>query len=141
MLKSIFYARFHPERGPDILYQYPSNSISRNSTSANLSSSISSSAHTLSLLPFSSISAYVIPPHELSNRSLAICVQGFRVLGWPISITGEGYERNRFVCNVCFVIEEGEESECWEGLVRKMAGFMRGLEVEGDGGLLKNQEM
>lgn len=139
MLKSIFYARFHPERGPDILYQYPTGSVSRTSTSAGLSSSISSGTG-LSLLPFSSISAYVIPPHELSNRSLAICAQGFRVLGFPISIQGEGYERNRFVFNVCFVVEESEEAGCWDGVVRKMAGFMRCLEVEGEGGLLSREE-
>ena len=160
MLKSIFYARFHPERGPDILHQYPPGSISRSTSSGGLSSSISS-AHGhghghgssssggdgFSLLPFSSISAYVIPPHELSNRALAMCARGFRVLGWPVSIEGEGYERNRFVFNVCFVVEEETEEEQdegavrnWEGVVRKMAGFMRGLEVEGMGGVLRREE-
>ena len=156
MLKSIFYARFHPERGPDILHQYPPGSISRSSSSSagGLSSSTSSahaggsgSGNGFSLLPFSSISAYVIPPHELSNRALAMCARGFRVLGWPVSIEGEGYERNRFVFNVCFVVEEeeargGEEEERrdWERVVEKMAGFMRGLEVEGAGGILKREE-
>lgn len=141
MLKSIFYARFHPERGPDVLHQYPAGSISRSSSApGGLSSSTSSS---LALVPFPSISAYVIPPHELSNRSLAICAQGFRVLGFPISIEGEGYERNRFVFNVCFVLGEGEQDDsvrCWEVVVRKMARFMRGLEVEGAGGVLRQEE-
>jgi hypothetical protein len=141
MLKAIFYARFHPERGPDILHQHPAGSISRSVTAAGgLSSSISSAHGGLSLLPFSSISAYVIPPHELSNRSLAICAQGFRVLGFPSSIEGEGYERNRFVFNVCFVLEEREEVGCWEGVVGKMAGFMKGLEIEGEGGVLRREE-
>ena len=162
MLKSIFYARFHPERGPDILHQYPPGSISRSSTSSNggLSSSLSSSHHIhgnssasgngFALLPFSSISAYVIPPHELSNRGLEVRVRGLRVLGWPVSVEGEGYERNRFVFNVGFVVEEdpqdkeddGDEGgrHCWEGVVRKMAGFMRGLEVEGVGGVLRREE-
>ena len=156
MLKSIFYARFHHERGPDILHQYPPGSISRssNSSAGGLSSSISSahaggsgSGNGFSLLPFSSISAYVIPPHELSNRALAMCARGFRVLGWPVSIEGEGYERNRFVFNVCFVVEEEEERggeeegrRDWERVVGKMAGFMRGLEVEGAGGILRREE-
>jgi len=84
----------------------------------------------------------VIPPHEISNRELAICVQGYRVLGWPVSIEGEGYERNRFVANVCFVIKEEDEDSvaCWRLVVGKMARFMRGLEVEGKGGVLWTEE-
>jgi hypothetical protein len=152
MLKSIFYARFHPERGPDILHQHPPGCIStRSSTSASgigLASSIaSSSADGFSLLPFSSVSAHVIPPHELSNRSLGICTRGFRVLGWPVSLEGEGYERNRFVFNVGFVVEEEDgdgdgdmDTGYWEGVVAKMARFMRGLEVEGEGGVLRREE-
>ena len=140
MLKSIFYARFHPERGPDILHQHPAGSVSRSASAAGGLSSSISSANGLSLLPFSSISAYVIPPHELSNRSLAMCAQGFRVLGFPISIEGEGYERNRFVFNVCFVVEEREEVRCWEGVVGKMARFMKCLEIEGEGGVLRREE-
>jgi hypothetical protein len=161
MLRSIFYARFHPERGPDVLHQYPAGSISRSSSAFPLDASASSltasavsvataafsssSARDASILSFPSISAYVIPPHEISNRELAICVQGYRVLGWPVSVEGEGYERNRFVANVCFVIGEEEEEEavvkCWRPVVGKMARFMRGLEVEGKGGVLRREEM
>lgn len=158
MLKSIFYARFHPERGPDVLHQYPAGSISRSSASkssggAPLDASASSLATSAtaastatdrdaSILSFPSISAYVIPPHEISNRELAICVQGYRVLGWPVSIEGEGYERNRFVANVCFVVkeEDGDAVACWTLVVGKMARFMRGLEVEGKGGVLRTEE-
>lgn len=70
------------------------------------------------------------------------------MLGWPVSIEGEGYERNRFVANVCFVIAEEQQDgeggqgivECWRGVVGKMARFMRGLEVEGRGGVLRREE-
>ena len=159
MLKSIFYARFHPERGPDVLHQYPAGSISRSSTATSCGAPLDASASSLtasaataassstdrdasSILSFPSISAYVIPPHEISNRELAICVQGYRVLGWPVSIEGEGYERNRFVANVCFVIKEEDEDSvaCWRLVVGKMARFMRGLEVEGKGGVLWTEE-
>lgn len=161
MLKSIFYARFHPSRGPDVLHQYPPGSISTRSSTSSSSDLLASSTYSaatgkssgdgFSLLSFSPISAYVIPPHELSNCALEICVGGWRVLGWPVSLRGEGYARNRFVWNVCFVVDEGrhgrqEEGEkggeriVWEGVVRKMAGFMRGLEVEGAGGVLRREE-
>lgn len=151
MLKAIFYARFHPERGPDVLHQFPAGSVSRSSAASSSTTNIDaaaappqSSCKTTDQVPFSDISAYLIPPHELSNRPLAICVQGYRVLGFPISIEGDGYERNRFVCNVCFAVDEEEEEveevERWEGLVRKTAAFFRGLEVEGEGGVLWEQE-
>jgi hypothetical protein len=69
------------------------------------------------------------------------------VLGWPVSLEGEGYERNRFVFNVGFVVEEEDgdgdgdmDTGYWEGVVAKMARFMRGLEVEGEGGVLRREE-
>lgn len=154
MLKSIFYARFHPERGPDVLHQHPPGTVSRasplssSSTAASSASAASLSQLALSpndndnassLVSFPPLASYLIPPHELSNRALSVCASGHRVLGHPISIEGEGYERNRFVCNVCFVVEDvrgaGEE---WEGVVGKMAGFMRALEEEG--GVLWREE-
>ncbi|KAM0719903.1 hypothetical protein Q7P37_004038 [Cladosporium fusiforme] len=165
MLKSIFYARFHPERGPDVLHQFPEGSVARASSSSgsgiataaastsiatapsllSLAAATNTTATTPPLVPFPPISAYIIPPHELSNQPLAICAEGYRILGFPISIEGEGYERNRFVCNVCFVLDEQEgDVEGWQRVVRRMAAFMRGLEVEGEGeggvGMLRAEE-
>lgn len=118
MLHAILYARFHPLRGPSIIHQYPP---------------------TTNLFPFSSISTYIIPPYELCNQSLAICINGYRVLGFPVSLYEEKYERNRFTFNVCFVLDEGEDDvRVWERVVAKTAGFF--VRLEESGGLLQAEE-
>lgn len=143
MLQAIFYTRFHPERGPDVLHQWPLGSITRrpadfadtitpdSTTSQDDEGGGGGHAPQEPLIPFSDISSYIIPPHDLCNRSLSICTNGYRILGFPVSLEDEVvYERNRFVCNVCFVLREEEDQTVWEGVVAKMAGFVRGLELE-----------
>lgn len=151
MLRAIFYARFHPERGPDVLHQWPPKSITRPTTTTTTEESPGTAAVAAErtaddqvldpLISFSDISAYIIPPHDLCNRSLSICTNGFRVLGWPVSLEDEVlYARNRFVCNVCFVLREEEEDvAAWEQVVAKMARFVRSLELE-EGRLVSHEE-
>ncbi|KAK5121114.1 hypothetical protein LTR85_005598 [Meristemomyces frigidus] len=127
MLKAIFYARFHPGRGPSVIHQYPRGSIVRESSS-----------NTVPLLSFSDISAYVIPPYELCNQALSICTGEYRVLGFPISLEDAKYERNRFTFNVCFVLDEGTDAQPWEQVVKKAAAFFRAVEEED--GLLQAEE-
>ena len=128
MLKAIFYARFHPERGPSIIHQYPPNSVLG-------SASTSDDA----LINFSHISSYVIPPYELCNRPLSICTNGYRVLGFPVSLEDSNYERNRFTFNVCFVLGDDASSELWSKAVSKTAGFFSAIEKED--GLLQAEEL
>jgi hypothetical protein len=128
MLKAIFYARFHPERGPSIIHQYPPNSVlGSTSTSGD------------ALINFSHISSYVIPPYELCNRPLSICTNGYRVLGFPVSLEDSNYERNRFTFNVCFVLTDVASSELWSKVVSKTAGFFSAIEKED--GLLQAEEL
>lgn len=149
MLQAIFYARFHPERGPDVLHQWPPDSITNSTTSAyqnhlNASSKDPSNTNAqapVPLISFSDISAYIIPPHDLCNRSLSICTNGYRILGWPLSLEDEVlYARNRFVCNVCFVLrQEDQDIAAWEPVVAKMARFVRSLELE-EGRMVSHEE-
>ncbi|KAK4543996.1 hypothetical protein LTR36_004770 [Oleoguttula mirabilis] len=127
MLKAIFYARFHPGRGPSVIHQYPNGSIMRDRTS-----------NAVPLLSFSDISAYIIPPYELCNKPLSICTEGYRVLGFPMSPEDAKYERNRFTFNVCFVLDESADARPWEPIVRKAAAFFRAMEEED--GLLQAEE-
>ena len=130
MLQAIFYARFHPERGPSVIHQYPDGSLIRQQTS--------SSDHE-PCLSFSDISAYVIPPYELCDQALSICTNGYRVLGFPISLEDTKYDRNRFTFNVCFVLDEADDVRLWQQVVKKTAAFFRGLEEED--GLLQAEEL
>lgn len=128
MLKAIFYARFHPERGPSVIHQYPQNSIRSTAT------------ETEPLLSWSEISSYIIPPYDLCNQSLSICANGYRVLTYPISLEDDGYDRNRFTFNVCFVLRDDREVGSWEQIVRKTGRFFRDLEEE-DGLLQKEEQL
>jgi len=119
MLKAIFYARFHPERGPSVIHQYPNGSVIAHDESEEPT-----------LLSFSDIAAYIIPPYELRNRSLSICTEGYRVLAFPVSLENAKYERNRFTYNVCFVLDEKENARPYEQVVRKTAAFFSSMEEE-----------
>ena len=67
-----------------------------------------------------------------------ICAQGYRVLGFPLSIEDEDYDRNRFTYNVCFILDETVDARPWEQVVRKTAAFFQALEVED--ALLQSEE-
>ncbi|KAK5726422.1 Nitrogen permease regulator 2 [Elasticomyces elasticus] len=127
MLQAIFYARFHPERGPSVVHQYPKGSIVSNAKDE---------GH--NLVSFSDISAYIIPPYELCDHSFSICSNGCRVLGFPISVEDQKYDRNRFTFNVCFVLDEKTNVQPWHRVVAKTAAFFRDME-ESDG-LLQEEE-
>ncbi|KAI6822691.1 hypothetical protein KC340_g9781 [Hortaea werneckii] len=132
MLKAVFYARFHPERGPSVIHQAPNGSIVQHAHEHSLP------IDRPPLLNFSDISPYIIPPYELCDQSLSICTNGHRVLGFPISIEDAKHDRNRFTFNVCFVLDEGIDPRPLEQAVRKTAAFFRSLEE--DNSLLQAEE-
>jgi hypothetical protein len=56
-----------------------------------------------SLFDFNIISEYIIPKKELCNRLINICAPtGYRVLGYPVHIPGQKYERNFLIYNLAF---------------------------------------
>ncbi|KAK0945641.1 Nitrogen permease regulator 2 [Friedmanniomyces endolithicus] len=130
MLKAVFYARFHPERGPAIVHQYPNGSI--------IAALADQDDSRQTLVSWSDASAYIIPPYEVCNRPFSICADGHRVLGFPISLEDPKYERNRFTFNVCFVLDEDLDTRPWLGVVNKTAAFVQALEEED--GLLQTEE-
>lgn len=127
MLRAIFYARFHPRRGPAVIHQHPPESVIHPSGRAN------------GLLNFSNITSYIIPSYELCNQPLSICTGGYRVLGYPVSLEDERYElteRNRFTFNVCFVLTE--DPTPWQQVVSKTASFF--IALEESAGILQAEE-
>ncbi|EMC98710.1 hypothetical protein BAUCODRAFT_378571 [Baudoinia panamericana UAMH 10762] len=126
MLNAVFYARFHPERGPCVVHQQPADSI------------VTADISKRTLISFSDISAYIIPPYGLCNRSLSISTNGYRVLGFPISLEDFKYERNRFTFSICFVLREDTDVRLWTSVVAKTAAFFRSMEEED--GLLQAEE-
>lgn len=120
MLRAIFYARFHPERGPCILHQSPRDAIISDTTSNQQQG----------LLSFADVSPYVIPAHEICNAALSVCSNGLRLLGFPVSLEDAKYARNRFAFNVCYVLDDDVEPRAWGAVVRKTACFFQALEEE-----------
>ncbi|KAK0342765.1 Nitrogen permease regulator 2 [Friedmanniomyces endolithicus] len=130
MLKAVFYARFHPERGPSAVHQYPDGSIIPGLSDQDESQQ--------TLVSWSDVSAYIIPPYEICNRPFSICADGHRVLGFPISLEDPKYERNRFTFNLCFVLDEEADARPFLCVVNKTAAFFQALEEED--GLLQTEE-
>ncbi|KAF2719561.1 nitrogen permease regulator 2 [Polychaeton citri CBS 116435] len=146
MLRAIFYARFHPDRGPSIIHQYP--------PAGSVISAWDAANHN-ELFNVHDIVNYIIPTYELCERPLAIAVPAaasrpsdkqqarnspasYRVLGFPVSIEDLKYDRNRFTFNVCYVLDADRDVRPWDLLVRKTAQFFKALEVED--GLLASEE-
>ncbi|EME83372.1 uncharacterized protein MYCFIDRAFT_38825 [Pseudocercospora fijiensis CIRAD86] len=125
MLKAVFYARFHPGRGPSVIHQYPNNTIR------------ATPGHE-PLFPWSDISSYIIPPYDLCNQPMSICTNGYRIIAYPVSLEHEEYHRNRFTFNVCFVLAEDEDAHPWQQVARKTARFF--TEMEWDDCMLQKEE-
>ena len=132
MLKAVFYARFHPVRGSAVIHQYPNGSI------VPAADDSSQEKATTRVLTFQDISGYIIPPYEVCDRSFSVASNGYRVLGFPVSLEDPKYERNRFTYNVCFVLQEDQNAHPWQQLVRKTALFFKRMELED--GLLQFEE-
>ena len=52
-----------------------------------------------------------------------------KFIGCPISIENAKYSRNALVFNVCFVLGPNVDTIRYEGVVKKLAGYMMSLEV------------
>ena len=52
-----------------------------------------------------------------------------KFIGCPISIENAKYSRNALVFNVCFVLGPDVDTIRYEGVVKKLAGYMTSLEV------------
>lgn len=113
---AIFFATFDPRKGADILVQSPDEAITPLSPS--------------SLFDFNSVSEYIIPKQELCNRLINICTPtGYRVLGYPVRIPGQQYERNFLIYNLAFVFSETGEIGSYIPVVRRLAITFKQLEV------------
>lgn len=94
------------------------------------------------LFDFSSISDYLIPREEFCNRLITICVNHYRILGYPVSLKSNGnrrYDRNRFIFNLALVLDEGiADISGYASVMRKLARMFRNLEEQS--GFLSEEE-
>ncbi len=101
---------FHHIVGPKIVYQYPPETISKD--------------------VFDAVSSYIIPKTHLQRITMTVNVLGKKVLGYPIQIPSDKYERNAFYFNTCFVCDAWARTVQYESVLVKLAKFFLTLELE-----------
>ncbi|KTW31318.1 nitrogen permease regulating protein NPR2 [Pneumocystis jirovecii RU7] len=119
---AIFFAEFHPIQGPQIVHQVPPNAVTLEEGEANKRP----------LFEFEPISEYIIPKRKLCDRVVAICTNGYRILGHPVCIVDGTYERNALIFNCALVFREEDDSSCYIPVVRRLAKVFRSLEEQGN---------
>lgn len=107
---SIFIAEFHHIAGPKIVYQYPPEVIQKE--------------------VFDSVSTYIIPKTHLQRITMTVNVLGKKIIGYPIQIQDDKYERNAFYFNTCFVCDAWARTVQYERVLVKLAEFFNTLESE-----------
>lgn len=50
-------------------------------------------------------------------------------MGCPVIIDNKKYKRNALIFNLCMVFDTSVNTEKYEGIVKKLAGYLRTLEV------------
>ncbi|CCG83425.1 Nitrogen permease regulator 2 [Taphrina deformans PYCC 5710] len=116
----VFFAIFHPQAGPTVIYQVPSDFIG--------SSAIKIGGEQECCVDMDSISEYIIPKQQLCDRMICVCNSGYRVLGYPIRVEGVHYERNAFIFNCCFVFDESEDVSAYIPVVKRLAKVLQSME-------------
>ncbi|KAJ7381925.1 Nitrogen permease regulator-like 2 [Desmophyllum pertusum] len=109
-LECILFCEFHPIAGTKIVYQVPEDFISKEE--------------------FDCVAVYIIPKPELQSKLITINALDHKFIGCPISIENAKYSRNALLFNVCFVLGPNVDTIRYEGVVKKLAGYMTSLELE-----------
>lgn len=75
---------------------------------------------------------YIIPRQAFCNRYVTICSPDnkHRILGHPVCIKDEKYQRNEFMFNFCIVIGTEIDKTPYEAVVRRLASTFTELETQ-----------
>jgi hypothetical protein len=141
MIKAIFFARFHPERGVLLTLFFHTSNSNTNSGSCILSqvpdnAIVADADHNSAedegapLFDFGAISGVVIPAQEFCNRLMTVCANKFRIIGFPVCIHDPKYKRNQFIFNLALVLDEEDDFSSYVSVVRKLAALFRNLEEQ-----------
>ncbi|KRY73533.1 Nitrogen permease regulator 2-like protein [Trichinella pseudospiralis] len=109
----IFYAKFDSQLGPRIVCQVPSDKqfIERD--------------------VFDTVSSFIITKSKLVDQLVKVNLAGVKIIGYPKAIPGNQYDRNAYIFNVCFVVENvanNDRDYVYEPLVEKLAKSLEMLE-------------
>ncbi|OLL27134.1 Nitrogen permease regulator 2 [Neolecta irregularis DAH-3] len=108
-LLAIFYSVFDDITGPKILHRCPLD------------------FH----FDFDSISEYVIPKRQHCNKLVSLSTGEYRIIGYPTCLIDQSkYPRNALIFNLCVVLEEGGDTNCYIDVVRRLARNLKALEEQ-----------
>ncbi|KAG9245503.1 nitrogen permease regulator 2 [Calycina marina] len=121
MIEAIFFARFLPEQGTKVVHQSPPGCIVSEP-----------GVDRPCMFDFETMSEYIIPKQAFCNRYVSISEpEGkWRILGHPVCIKSDRYERNEFIFNFCLVISMKVEKAPHETVVRRLASTFTELEIQ-----------
>ncbi|KNZ61087.1 hypothetical protein VP01_1454g7 [Puccinia sorghi] len=132
-LKAVFFGRWDEDKGCEITYQVPENSIRLASTlpinSNQPTTTINEHQHHAFLFDFTDVIDFILPKKHLCGHLVTVCSGSVKILGFPTLIEDEEkYERNFFMFNLCFVFDIDSELLGYEPIVRKTGRVLRSLE-------------
>lgn len=107
-VQCIFLCEFHMKAGRKIAVQVPENYLSKEN--------------------FETVSRYIIPQVQLKRSFLSVSLLGIKILGYPVRIDDEQYERNAFYFNICFVFAPATRTIGYEPVVRKLSEYLLAME-------------
>ena len=115
-IQSILFCKFDVTLGPTLVFQTPAEPDMQG--------------------VFADIKKYLIAKPELSEHLMSMHLGHAQVVGFPIHILGNQYERNHLLFNVAFVFRPEDEPAAYEPIVRKLGRYFYTLERES--GLVSN---
>ncbi|KAG0652037.1 nitrogen permease regulator [Hyphodiscus hymeniophilus] len=121
MIQGIFFARFLPEQGSKVVHQSPPGCIVPEPD-----------VDKPRFFDFGTMAEYILPRQAFCNRYVTICdpENKYRILGHPVCITNEKYERNEFMFNFCIVIYTDVDKTPYEAVVRRLASTFTEMEIQ-----------
>ena len=86
------------------------------------------------LFDFETMAEYIIPKQAFCNRYVTVCdpEHKYRILGHPVCITDEKYERNEFMFNFCIVINTEDNKIPFESVIRRLASTFTEMEIQNE---------
>ncbi|CAG8982354.1 hypothetical protein HYALB_00005356 [Hymenoscyphus albidus] len=121
MIEGIFYARFLPQKGAKVLHQSPPGCIVAEPD-----------IDKPRLFDFEIMAEYILPRQAFCNRYVTICDPDnkYRILGHPVCIYDEMYDRNEFMFNFGIVIGFDVDKTPYEAVVRRLASTFTEMEIQ-----------
>ncbi|KAF6833381.1 Nitrogen permease regulator 2-like protein [Colletotrichum plurivorum] len=123
MIQGIFYARFFPTEGPHIVAQSPPGCITP-----------APGATKPPLIDWEVMQEYIVPRKAFFNRYITVQdPEGkYAVLGFPVLIPHEKYQRNEFIFNFGLVLDADADQAPYEPVVRRLAVTFKEMEKQNE---------